>query len=1343
MEKDPLVQAEIISILSKKIEERTDTEWQLLYNYTSSISFFQKYVISGYKNIPQECCKVLQPLEMKKGDIVFYINTEGNKFYIIIQGEVGLFTKKVEEGPGNKFDNLVQVKNLEDGDYFGELGLLNFKTRSATVQCLTDCFFAVIDKASFDKILKKLEQDILQERIDAFGNENPLLKFSSKHTIKQLYFNAIFKKYAPNEFVIISGDSLEAIFIIKSGQYKLVKEYNRKTILNEDQEIDEEHEEKEYQVLNQDKYFLQLQKQKKKLISILDLGKGQIFGYEDFLQKNSVYSYGIVCKEAGEVIMIRANDFRKRLMSDKLTMIYLRQQMNLQINYIQHREATIVRSMEGFTQYYFEQDSQQDKAELITKMCVNSSGIKLDIPKTIVEKAKAQEKEDKQFKYNKVHSKLSHFKDELSQDFKSKIVKNYHEKFGNTEMSKLKVHVPQEIVQEVNYKLNKQKKLNVEKSPPQLSNSVLDYVKFKTGNIGQLIQNKSQSSLISSTKEFSTPIQIQSATIEFKNQSLQNSPTLGYLQSPMLSAKSHHQDYISESPIKTTQSSKRFLFVSQKALHSNISLPQSIEEIDELQNKTQSKIENYSQFNLNSQQDKRVRHQSELIQIQNYEINSNDLKENRPQFYQDLQTGNQQVWGDNYNFNKKTHSFHSESNRQVNNIDEKNIFGEEDQSSKNELKQPQNKQQKLQIFESIHLKKKKNLKNTNSMHEAQKIESIQENNFDLEDLNNNNNKQLQIKITQDSNFNSNKNTHQQVSDSPNLSSIQWSIQQAQIAQTPISLSQNNSQIQIEQIANNNIEKISQQNKYNNIINNIQRNNTLSPNFSYSPSNNNNNITNKIQQLQHSNSNDSNQSHKSKGNSNYCSLFKPYQQNQARYISSTFSQVDISNIESNKNSLKDKYLEKEVKYMISSGVKKNHIQKPKYLQTTSASSLGLSRQGNQLDQQEKDNEMSNNSVLSPLNSQNHYQISMQNFVESNIYNQSNSNLSQNQINNKTENFHLFTNENLQDVNNQKTDDIKKHLISNMQSKSLVYGNGISNSYFNSLKRDSTNSIPIYEIQEYPFQEQSKNNDKLNKQSSKNNISLISQRIHSQQNLKRMQTFSPSKKQETLIFNSRTSFGDIVNANLISEEAKKNPSQIIIDMLSQVENINSCKPKQDNKIFYRSSGGKKLSLSKSKPVYKFEQMESEENIKKLSKKNQQMQGNTEFTIPQFKSKSHLKFDRALSQILSPKGIQPAFKLNNSSQQIFRSPSMQLKKNEVSHLNNSINQTISTSKLNSPLKNINNHNPSSEFIKTKRPLSSINNKSNNLSQNQHFNSQVKLRPSSAKPIDFFQKILNKKFE
>jgi len=43
----------------------------------------------------------------------------------------------------------------ESGMYFGELALLNKKPRAGTIVTLTDCFFAVIDALSYERLLKK------------------------------------------------------------------------------------------------------------------------------------------------------------------------------------------------------------------------------------------------------------------------------------------------------------------------------------------------------------------------------------------------------------------------------------------------------------------------------------------------------------------------------------------------------------------------------------------------------------------------------------------------------------------------------------------------------------------------------------------------------------------------------------------------------------------------------------------------------------------------------------------------------------------------------------------------------------------------------------------------------------------------------------------------------------------------------------------------------------------------------------------------------------------------------------------------------------------------------------
>ena len=52
-------------------------------------------------------------------------------------------------------DDMAPLLVFENGVSFGELALLNNKPRAGTVVTLTDCFFAVINAESFDKLLRK------------------------------------------------------------------------------------------------------------------------------------------------------------------------------------------------------------------------------------------------------------------------------------------------------------------------------------------------------------------------------------------------------------------------------------------------------------------------------------------------------------------------------------------------------------------------------------------------------------------------------------------------------------------------------------------------------------------------------------------------------------------------------------------------------------------------------------------------------------------------------------------------------------------------------------------------------------------------------------------------------------------------------------------------------------------------------------------------------------------------------------------------------------------------------------------------------------------------------------
>lgn len=46
-----------------------------------------------------------------------------------------------------------KVLNVKKGDIFGELALISHRRRAATITCMTDCHFAVLDRKNFQIIL--------------------------------------------------------------------------------------------------------------------------------------------------------------------------------------------------------------------------------------------------------------------------------------------------------------------------------------------------------------------------------------------------------------------------------------------------------------------------------------------------------------------------------------------------------------------------------------------------------------------------------------------------------------------------------------------------------------------------------------------------------------------------------------------------------------------------------------------------------------------------------------------------------------------------------------------------------------------------------------------------------------------------------------------------------------------------------------------------------------------------------------------------------------------------------------------------------------------------------------
>jgi len=86
------------------------------------------------------------PVEVKEGEEILAEGETGREMYIIEEGQVGIYRKVG--------DSERQVRVLEAGDFFGEMGLLDDQPRAATVRALADTKLLLIDHTTFDQMLR-------------------------------------------------------------------------------------------------------------------------------------------------------------------------------------------------------------------------------------------------------------------------------------------------------------------------------------------------------------------------------------------------------------------------------------------------------------------------------------------------------------------------------------------------------------------------------------------------------------------------------------------------------------------------------------------------------------------------------------------------------------------------------------------------------------------------------------------------------------------------------------------------------------------------------------------------------------------------------------------------------------------------------------------------------------------------------------------------------------------------------------------------------------------------------------------------------------------------------------
>jgi len=97
----------------------------------------------------ESLAQVSEERKYRRGEVVFTENSSGAEVYIIKKGKVC-----IELGLKGK-PNTATIQRLGVGQIFGELALVDKRSRSATAICDNDCEIIIIDRVKLDELFKQ------------------------------------------------------------------------------------------------------------------------------------------------------------------------------------------------------------------------------------------------------------------------------------------------------------------------------------------------------------------------------------------------------------------------------------------------------------------------------------------------------------------------------------------------------------------------------------------------------------------------------------------------------------------------------------------------------------------------------------------------------------------------------------------------------------------------------------------------------------------------------------------------------------------------------------------------------------------------------------------------------------------------------------------------------------------------------------------------------------------------------------------------------------------------------------------------------------------------------------
>lgn len=146
----------------------------------------------------------------RPGQDVFKRNDYSNSFFTIVAGNV-----KIQIDP----DDPSKLVSLGQGEFFGEMGLISGRRRTATVLAGSDCVLVETSRRSMLKLLNSVAsvRRVLDRKAAERQIQRNLAPNAPREILEAVADVAEFKSFAPNQTLFEEGDKGDALHIIRTG----------------------------------------------------------------------------------------------------------------------------------------------------------------------------------------------------------------------------------------------------------------------------------------------------------------------------------------------------------------------------------------------------------------------------------------------------------------------------------------------------------------------------------------------------------------------------------------------------------------------------------------------------------------------------------------------------------------------------------------------------------------------------------------------------------------------------------------------------------------------------------------------------------------------------------------------------------------------------------------------------------------------------------------------------------------------------------------------------------------------------------------------------------------------